>query len=300
MSFVFTLASLGVVFAISMLVVSRIQDRKRRAAPRITQSELDGYWGAIHAARLPFAKIYVGADHPLLAAQSRIGGLPFAEMGRETWPSGGVDGLPMQFLAQINFADMAGLDGFPAKGLLQLFGAVDERGALDNLEDPSARVLRWFPDPQGDRTLPLPDSLATAKHSVFSKRALHEGLTLGFELGQAPGNPSNDEFLDLAPDDRSRMGETEAVQAQLGRAFADKEAHILEGYGAHWVGGHPSFTQNDVRIDPETRKLDRVVLHLGFDDNVCLGDAGELNLLISKEDLAGQDFSNAVCFWDCY
>jgi len=186
----YTRASLGVIFAITVFFANRIWDRKRRAARRIAQSELDGFWGAIHVASLPFTKILIHAGRP--------------------------------------------------------------------------------------------------------ERAFRFGLGLRFEPSQAPGNCDNDEFDALAPDDFNRMGETETVAAQLGTAFTEKRDQTREGNGVHWVGGHPSFVQNDVRGDPENRALDRVLLHLGVDDDVCIGDSGELNLLISKEDLADLAFERSV------
>ena len=58
--------------------------------------------------------------------------------------------------------------------------------------------------------------------------------------------------------------------------------------------------QADPRIDnPECRHLDRVVFHLGYDDDIKLGDSGVLNVMISRDALAKRDFQSAYLTWDC-
>lgn len=69
----------------------------------------------------------------------------------------------------------------------------------------------------------------------------------------------------------------------------------------HWVGGHPSFVQYDIRNEiPETRHLDRVLLHIGSDADINLGDASELNVIISRDDLLRLDFDKGYLTWDSH
>lgn len=281
------------------LVVQTISDalllRKMRAAPRVTKAEVDRFWAAVHAASLPMAKIRPSAKAPPKAHQSRIGGRAFA--GGQAWPVSPRDGRPMLFLAQINFADLPQIEDFPASGLLQVFVSCDGQGNIESTEAEEDRVLRWFSEPAGDETLPLPSMLDDLKKpGTLSRRALAEGIALNFKSAEAKGNPYSNQLGALLPDVTRQLGETKTVQAALDRLDAKCEA-IVEGYGTHWVGGHPRFVQDAPRDD--VGALDRVLLHLGFDDDVCLGDAGELNLLISKQDLQRRDFSRALCYWDC-
>lgn len=75
---------------------------------------------------------------------------------------------------------------------------------------------------------------------------------------------------------------------------------MAKATGVHWVGGHPEFTQYDVRQDPKLQHLDRVLLHIGCDDHVSVGDAGMINVLISQRDLQERRFGAAYIAADCY
>lgn len=80
-----------------------------------------------------------------------------------------------------------------------------------------------------------------------------------------------------------------------------REDAIVARYGTHWVGGYPSFVQQDVRYDdPVLERLNRVLLHLGQDSNVEVGDAGTLNVMIAEDDLRNRRFDRAYLAWDCF
>ena len=154
MTFAKTVIALLAAFWVVMTLNTAFSRRKKRSAPRITKAELDGFWAAVNAASLPMVKIELAAKPPAHARQNRIGGRPFA--GGQAWPLHPRDGQPMLFLAQINFAELPPLEDFPRAGLLQLFVASDDTGKLRTMEAEEDRVLRWFPAPEGDDTLPVP------------------------------------------------------------------------------------------------------------------------------------------------
>lgn len=296
-SWVFFAVALVGLAGVTMFGQMRRQ-RAIKAAPRITKAEVDAFWAQIKAATLPMAKITVAKAVPKSPLQSRIGGAPFV-MGEERWPLSVHDGSPMLFLAQINFAEVPPIADFPSSGLLQLFAAADARGHLENTESSEDRVLRWFPDPQGSATLSVPEAFkALKKPGSLSLRAMHDGLGLLFRAAEAAANPYNWPYDVLAPDYDGRLGETPNVQERL-QGWEARVERIVDGYGTHWLGGQPKFTQSDIRAEPDLQGLNRVLLHLGFDDNICLGDAGDLNLMIRDTDLKTRDFQKAFCTWDC-
>lgn len=97
----------------------------------------------------------------------------------------------------------------------------------------------------------------------------------------------------------NRLPESEEVAAFMDDWEARTE-QIVNGYGDHWVGGHPRFVQQDVRGSyPECQKLNRILFHMGCDDEINLGDSGELNVMISREALLQRDFQKAYLTWDC-
>ena len=280
--------------------------REAEAAPRITEAEVTGFWEDIAAATLPMAKARVEADAPQTPAGSRIGGRPLAIGHDPSWPKSVYDDFPMLLIAQINFAEMPPLDDFPTAGLLQIFSSLDgDRDAQDLAEH--ERVIRWDPAPATDRVLAVPpefddDSRAFRSrfHDGFSRRARLTGLPLTFEAAEAPGNPFTWPFEDrvgaIAWD--NRLPENDAV-GEMVDAVEDRIARIQKAYGTHWVGGYPNFVQEDPRSLEEYQHLDRVLFHLGFDEDINIGDAGELNVLISRQALRDRAFETAFLTWDC-
>ncbi len=79
---------------------------------------------------------------------SSIGGAASLPLG-ESWPSD-QNGRPMLFLAQINYADMPTVSGYPERGLLSLFVADDEGTGCDfPSRDQSRFLTRFSSEPEG-------------------------------------------------------------------------------------------------------------------------------------------------------
>lgn len=271
------------------------QKREAEAAPRITLSEAKAFWAAIEDASLPMAKATVEDRKPLNSKESRIGGAPLAIGEDSTWPRD-EDNAPMAFIAQLNFAELPELEDFPTKGILQIFSSfamIDDSHACE-------RVIRWDPDPITDASLEIPSEIkkTTRDTRYFSEKARQIGLPLKFEHFMALGNPYNWPFAATSPMHENRLPENNEVDELL-EGWECREEEISEGYGIHWVGGHPDFVQWDVRYDPDLQSLDRLLFHMGFDDDICIGDAGELNVMISRNDLLRRDFQKAFLTWDC-
>jgi uncharacterized protein YwqG len=298
-TFLLTMMSLAVVFGLAMLVGSWLNHRQRLKSPRITLAEIDKLQARLDAAALPVVWVSLHLGASLDAAASRVGGLPFADSLRRKWPARGEGRHPMLFLAQINFDEVPPLDGFPRQGLLQLFGRIYDTGDLYQLSASSERVIRWFPNPEGDLTLPLPDSLLQLpKRAPLSQRVIRQGLGMQFTPGIAHADPNNWPHVDAVPDTQRRMPENEEARQRLLAWEKDNENAALP-QSDHWIGGHPSFVQNDARHEPRLRKLNRVLLHLSSDnDDIVLCDLGVLNVMISRKDLMNQDFEKAFCTWD--
>lgn len=297
-----TLIAGAIIFGLSILFANWINHRRRLQAPRITGAELDRLQARLAAATLPVAWVTLVNEPPPDATSSRIGGRPYADSPRRKWPVRGKERQPMLFIAQINFAEVPPMEDFPRKGLLQLFGLTDERGGLLGLDETADRVLRWYPDPEGTLTLPVPDALSQLrKQGTFSQRLIRDGFGMTFAAGTAPASPYNWPYFDDYPDTHKRLAEDEEVDRRV-RDWQRSVEGMIETDArtrSHWIGGHPRFVQEDVRYEPRLRKLNRVLLHLCSDDDITLGDSGELNLMISRKDLRNLQFDKAYCTWDC-
>ena len=302
MSTLLYFAAVMAAFFVSVHLLDRFvwQPKRRReaeAAPRVSLTEAQSFCNAIEESTLSIAKATIQARPPNSPQESRIGGAPLAIENNAVWPRNVHNGFPMALVAQINFAEVPQMEEFPKHGVLQIFSSfemIDDTGGCD-------RIIRWNPDPQTDKLLKIPDEIhqTTRRTRDFSETARQVGLPLVFEADMAPGNPYNWPFEENDPSMENRLPESEEVAAIL-EEWEERSERILAGYGDHWIGGHPSFVQYDVRgVYPACRHLDRVLFHLGCDNEINLGDGGLLNVMISRDALAKRDFQKAYLTWDC-
>jgi len=301
MSAVFTVVSLLVIFFVSVAFGSWQKRRKVALTPPITPDEFEAFQQRLAKATLPVVWITLQPAQDPAPTGSRIGGRPYIDGTHRKWPVRGADKVPMLFLGQINFAEVPPLDGFPRQGLLQVFVLANARGDIEATDRKTDRVIRWFPDPAGALTLDPPESLSRLKkRGTFSPGVIRDGLTMNFEPGEMDANPDNWPYTESYPNLNQRLAESDELRQQIKLWERSNEALYEAQDGRSWIGGHPQFVQEDVRREPRLRKLNRVLLHLASDtDDICLGDAGELNLMISHADLRATEFDKAHCTWDC-
>lgn len=118
--FVITVSgALGVTLVVNRLVWEPRRRVAENSRPTVTAADFRDYWQRLEDAALPVVRLepIEGIPAPLA---TRIGGAPWAPNIVADWPTDR-EGRVMEHLAQINFAEMKGLDGFPASGLLQIF-----------------------------------------------------------------------------------------------------------------------------------------------------------------------------------
>ncbi|MCL6251447.1 DUF1963 domain-containing protein [Altererythrobacter sp. KTW20L] len=209
----------------------------------------------------------------------------------ETWPEDG-DGVPMEFLVQIDFAALPPLPDYPASGVLLLFvGQTDSHGV--DFDDPRASSIhaRWFARPDEGRVAttqpPAPEPV-----SPFSSVAREVGVAL------AAGS------LEAMEPDYSDWRIVQRLEGQLRRPGIERIEDIYNDEARmpplrHHIGGHPVFVQQDVRYPGHCDDYDRVLLRLTSDDHVIWGDVGEANVLITPTDLRACNFSRLAFTWDC-
>ncbi len=203
----------------------------------------------------------------------------------------------MWLICQLDFREIGPLPDFPEQGVLQIFSS------LEYSDDPITEceyAVRWDENLRTSDNLAVPEEFFSNKppNRDFSVRTLKEGLPLSFEKETALGNPFNWPFGDVNPIYENRLPENDRVKAILDGWEAKTDA-ILEANGTHWVGGHPSYTQEDIRFEESYQILNRVIFHLGPDENVNIGDSGELNVMIAQEALVKRDFEKICLTWDC-
>lgn len=259
---------------------------------------LEPYAAALEQTRRPKLDIRLEpmASDDVMA--SKVGGQAYWPEGHE-YPRG-EDGQPLFLLAQIDFANIPRLEGYPDSGLLQFFianndyyGANFDTGPAHFSEQKDFRVVYWPAPlaPAGQRRVQsggaevyLPMDPAKPRRMRFTSGS----ETMGAGDAGIPAILGQDVYpLAEAYAERHRLPEDAVVDALF--------THLSRT--GHKLGGYPYFTQEDPRQAGDPRVL---LLQLDSDDEMMWGDVGVGNFFIHPDDLARRDFSRVMYNWDCH
>jgi len=220
------------------------------------------------------------------AYQSKIGGTPYLPKNAE-YPYHAEKKYPLTLVAQINFAEVPPLPGFPERGILQVFVDGLDYGLgydFENLSEQAGWRIMYYPEL-------LPES----------------ELQTDFSAYQAADS-------DCLP----FSGEFPLIFQTASEEEEDADFKTLEG---HKIGGSPIFLQGDPFLecdedadfdDPATITCSdwrKYILLLQLDTDInekdrytgklMWGDSGVANFFITPEDLAKRDFSRVAFVFDC-
>ncbi len=266
---------------------------KKEALPAELANEfLDWY----RAQREPAIALKPAPHLPVEATTSRIFGPAFLLDG-EAWPTD-TSGKTLDFLAQLNLADCAALNGYPATGLIQFFiGRDDQYGMkFGDLRNGNFLVRHVTADAKGVlREAPHKDEYDQSGLDFYSPsfglKARLRGVTLKADLIE--------DMIDL-----SHYQASTRFFELLDKYNLDPLCEILDKLEAdrsqgHHTGGYPAFTQEDIRETGDYLEYDHVLLRLTSDDHLIWGDMGECVFMIPSGDLSKGDFSRVIYSWDC-
>src|SRR5262249_16262864 len=93
--------------------------------------ELEQFRPALEASKLDYVRIKVNRHQGTKPWASKFRGIPY-RLKADAGP-GGRDDVPLYLLAQINFADMPPLAGYPRSGILQFFIGAEGGGDHSHL-----------------------------------------------------------------------------------------------------------------------------------------------------------------------
>lgn len=257
---------------------------------------------------------------------SKFGGVPYfpKEMEYPKVREGEFEGRPIRFLAQLNFAEIPHMEGFPASGILQFFVGCDGHDVygLD------------FDNPMGQNTFRViyHENIVADENQLYTEEDVPEfdgddfpfegEFALKFSETESRTVPMEDyQFSDYACEAYNRAfgknvktiftgdSEEDSIEADdqefynaLFDGGIDEDDELMDSIccdGCH-IGGYPFFTQSDPReYESEYRKLDTVLLQIDTDEEIMWGDSGVANFFISAENLAKKDFSRVLYNWDC-
>lgn len=227
-------------------------------------------------------------------------------------PEGGVvpthaEGLEMECLAQLNFAKLPHLEGFPKTGLLQFFLCTDDAAMQDMADNATAyssdgyfQVI-YYPDAS--------DASLSREGHMSEERWPMEKITGGMAFGMVEETATlsigEHGFLtDLGCEDTLGLL-TPQLLKKAGYDLSDcpdtDQFCIDFGNWGHKIGGHPAIRQGDVRLEDEKAQAYSVLL-FQFD----LTSPGELEaetfcFFIKPEDLSSCRFDDILLVWhNCY
>lgn len=254
---------------------------------------------------------------------SKLGGTPYFPRTME-YPrvkTGYRAGEPLFFLAQLNFADMPHIEGFPEKGILQFFAGSESDYMVgkdfDDLTYQNGFRVFYHSEP----FLEEGQLLSASEIPVPSEE--HDCFPFKGEFALEVGQP---EQVGLSSSDyRFERILADSYNAVFGKSFdnivfyrhngeCESDERLIEefcevypesGEGTK-LGGFPFFMQEE---DPRVRYRDRgdfSVLLFQLDssgdgeDEIKWGEFGQANFFISAKDLAALDFTKVLYYWDCY
>lgn len=219
----------------------------------------------------------------LTLMQSKFLGMPFLPVG-VPYPHD-VLVRPMILLAQINFAEVSTLAGYPDQGILQLFVSSTE---WYNADPKDYRIL-FHPDPNAEAQTDF--SFLTP--TLYAESPIMVEHALAFRSETEYGGAEDCRFtMDFGGKDYYEYQETLPQEQQ-------QELDRYCNTAGHKIGGYAFFTQGDPRGYGASRQQDLLLLQIDTDNEIEWGDSGVANIFISPEALRAKEFGAAWFTWDC-
>lgn len=282
-------------------------------APRELPPELAGYRAAIEASRLDVVRIAATRRDDTSRWASKLLGQPYLPRGT-AWPTD-PDGVPLALLAQINFADVPPLPGYPERGILQFYihGGQSMAQAWGSVLSGEKHPLRYFAslqDPRYFRVLYHPRvekdgtrlDLREVVHPADWLLPVRAEAQLSFTRATEPVLVTDYRFARVfGTDVFSFFGRFGARDHEVANAY---ERYSYR-YAVAKIGGYGLFAQRDPRL---ARPDEDWLVLLGIESadaaehgvEILWGDAGVANFLIRRDDLARRDFSRVAYYWDTH
>ena len=276
--------------------------------PKLTSQEKEGLLALLGPTALTYIKL-TPVKKTLSVFDSKMGGVPYLPPGFDypynTDPES--DKKPLKLLAQLNFAQLPHLEGYPSEGILQFYIAYEPKAdtyGLDFMDDsnPLGWRLAYHKDILDDESLlQSPPELDSGGEECFPLRG-----EFGFEAQLA------EEFLSCS--DFRWEGfiedsvESTPLYASLLEKYAEEDIdgiliHASGGDGIK-IGGYPHFAQVDYRGYNDGKNTAMLLqLDMWGDDEgggIMFGDSGAAKWFLTPEALAEMDLSDVMYHWDCY
>jgi uncharacterized protein YwqG len=253
-----------------------------------------GHWQSIEKDKISSISINADPKDGLALEQSKFGHYPCMPAGFD-YPKD-AEGRYMYPLAQINFAEVPQLAGYPDSGYLQFYiSGFDDVYGLD------------FDNPQSQKNFRV---LYFEESEVQNYKADFSFLDEVLESDMSPVHrphalhfTKKDEYAGMG-DARYENGSKANLLkiAEQYPAIKDElEESLYDSFQAngHKIGGYAYFTQTDPRGYNDKFRNYVLLFQIDSGDDIMWGDVGVANFFIHPDDLAKKDFSKVMYNWDC-
>jgi uncharacterized protein YwqG len=248
---------------------------------------------------------------PTMLWDSKLRGVPYYPK-ELPWPTD-PRGEPLVMLAQINFADMPPLAGYPNEGILQLYISTgydpekqmwgmcndnEHASELECLTDQSYFRAVYFPTVALDIDQLISETPKVEYDEEYGFPA-EEEARLQFSLGSSYVRPDDYRFRRFFGKDRGEFFRGHGFEV---RELEDAYEKFIGGlhYGTR-IGGYSRVEQLDPRLkfaDEDWVLLFSLDSEMNTNYPASWGDGGIGNFYIRSEDLAKRDFSKVMYYWD--
>lgn len=247
----------------------------------------DKYLEPLRANGIEFSKDAAAEDD---IRGNKIGGTPY-------WPKSKVSEYPkndddvLELICQANLEKLPKLEGYPTKGILQVF--LDHSDIWD--ADGSCKVIYWedtSEEPASEDELPKVngDDYTAIDHPCSFKGELKSSMPsiddIDWDLEKEVWNEI---FKELGYPDRNN------VPKDVDDKVWDIAWHAAEHPYGSKIGGAPAYTQNGGIMNGDEVQLFQFDSDLGM----MWGDCGIAHVFIKETDLKKKDFKHTSFYWDC-
>jgi uncharacterized protein YwqG len=282
--------------------------RTDRLPPEMEQlpQELTPFARKLAAARLPYVAV-TPVEEGTTLRNSKLLGVPYYPKDRP-WPRD-PEGKPLVMLAQINFAEMPVLDGYPSGGILQIYispGANDTEIWGMRIDAAHQREIDRLTDQGYFRVIYFPDASLSDQYLIREVPDYFIDDDYGFPIAEEARLQFQPRFGYVLPDDyrfRRVFGANrdDFFDRRLG-GLEERYTRFIGGDRYHGrIGGYSRDAQTDPRL--EFAAEDWLVLFSldSFSTGryaVDWGGDGVANFYIRPQDLAKRDFSRVMYEWN--
>lgn len=282
---------------------------------------LEPYRVALEKSKKSYVSIEtIKTEADLPSWQSKFGGKPYL-VNTETYPKDKF-GIPLLFLAQINFEEIPPLQGFPQKGLLQFF--IQNATELTfgcNYKEPENSIFKVHYIEKIDYDNGIAFQPKIVKHPTPNGKReivcspfypIDNQYELQFKIKEELVNLT-DYRIDYVLEDYRLFSDLMDViikKHNISRKELRQKYHGFQSGQGHKIGGYPFFTQDDPRgfkiydlMDmPKSplRKYNTSLFQMDSVNGIMWGDVGLGHFLIEDSALQQLDFSDVFFYWDCH